>query len=167
MKLKPFVFVLGMLISGALNCAAQGTTFTYQGRLNEGANPAGGNYDLRFAIYDASSAGTQQGSWLTNSATAVSNGLFTVTLDFGAGVFTGANRWLEIGVQPAGGTNFATLAPRQPITTTPYAQFASNAATAAVASSANTVAAANITGTVALAQLPSTLLTNNETGLTL
>ena len=31
---------------------AQGTAFTYQGRLNDAANPANGVYDLRFAIYD-------------------------------------------------------------------------------------------------------------------
>jgi hypothetical protein len=32
---------------------AQGTAFTYQGRLNDGASPATGIYDLRCAIYDA------------------------------------------------------------------------------------------------------------------
>ena len=29
---------------------AQGTAFTYQGRLNSGTNPATGIYDLRFTI---------------------------------------------------------------------------------------------------------------------
>jgi len=28
-----------------------------------------------------------------------SNGLFSVTLDFGSGIFTGPSRWLEIGVR--------------------------------------------------------------------
>ncbi|MCC6823299.1 MAG: hypothetical protein IT579_21425, partial [Verrucomicrobia subdivision 3 bacterium] len=31
---------------------AQGTAFTYQGRLSDGVNPASGIYDLRFTIYD-------------------------------------------------------------------------------------------------------------------
>jgi hypothetical protein len=104
---------------------AQGTAFTYQGRLNDGANPASGIYDLRFAIYDALSGGVQQGSLLTNSPTAVTNGLFTVTLDFG-NQFPGANRWLEIAVRTNGGGAFSTLNPRQSITATPYAMTAGN-----------------------------------------
>ena len=51
----------------------------------------------------------------------VSNGLFTVTLDFGSGIFTGADRWLEINVRTNGGGAFTTLSPRQRITTVPYA----------------------------------------------
>jgi hypothetical protein len=58
---------------------------------------------------------------LTNSLTAVSNGLFTVSLDFGAGVFAGADRWLEIGVRTNGGGAFTMLTPRQALTPTPYA----------------------------------------------
>ena len=83
----------------------QGTAFTYQGRLNDGASPANGIYDLRFAIYDALGAGTQQGATATNTATAVSNGLFNVTLDFG-NQFPGTNRWLDIGVRTNGGGAF-------------------------------------------------------------
>lgn len=102
--------------------AAQGTTFTYQGRLNAQGVAANGNYDLTFALYDAPSGGNAVGLPLTNSAVAVSNGLFTITLDFGPGVFSGANRWLEIGVRTNGSqTPFATLSPRQQTTATPYA----------------------------------------------
>ena len=36
---------------------AQGTAFTYQGRLNSGENAANGSFDLRFAVYDAATAG--------------------------------------------------------------------------------------------------------------
>jgi N-acetylneuraminic acid mutarotase len=108
---------------------AQGTAFTYQGRLNEGANPATGIYDLRFTIYDAANAGNAVAGSLTNSAVAVSNGLFTVALDFGS-VFNGAARWLEIAVRPGGSaSDFTTLAPRQPVSPTPYAMFATTAGT--------------------------------------
>ncbi|MCC6823297.1 MAG: hypothetical protein IT579_21415 [Verrucomicrobia subdivision 3 bacterium] len=107
-----------------LPAAAQGPAFTYQGRLNDGANPSNGNYDLRFTIYDAITNGGAVAGPLTMSPTFVSNGLFTVTLDFGAGVFTGADRWLDIAVRPTGGGAFTTLAPRQEITATPYAQLA-------------------------------------------
>src|ERR1035438_307469 len=99
---------------------AQGTAFTYQGRLNSGTNAATGSYDLRFALLDAPTIGAQQGNLLTNSATAVSNGLFTVTLDFG-NQFPGAGRWLEIGVRTNGGGGFFTLSPRQALTPAPYA----------------------------------------------
>ncbi|MEI8288406.1 MAG: tail fiber domain-containing protein [Verrucomicrobiota bacterium] len=142
------------------NAHAQGTAFTYQGRLDDGASPATGIYDLRFTIYDAASAGILQGSALTNAATPVTNGLFMVTLNFGAGVFDGNARWLEIGVQPADGTNFATLSPRQALTATPYAQFSGRAATAMIAASANAVPGANIHGQVPLGSLPPSVLTN-------
>src|SRR5438270_9018226 len=72
---------------------AQGTTFTYQGRLAEGGSLATGHYDLRFGIYDAATGNNEVAGPLTNSAIAVNNGLFTVTLDFGPGVFTGDGRW--------------------------------------------------------------------------
>ena len=119
------LLALSTLDSRLSTAIAQGTSFTYQGRLNDGTNPANGIYDFQFAIYAAASGGAQQGNLLTNSATAVSNGLFTVTLDFGS-QFPGANRWLEIGVRTNGGGAFTTLAPRQPLTPTPYAITASN-----------------------------------------
>lgn len=99
---------------------AQGTAFTYQGRLDSGGASANGSYDLRFIVYDNSVGGNQQGPILTNSATAVSNGLFTVTLDFG-NQFPGANRFLEIAVRTNGSSGFTTLSPRQPLTPAPYA----------------------------------------------
>jgi hypothetical protein len=78
---------------------AQTSAFTYQGRLTENGTPATGIYDLQFTIYDAANAGSVIGNPLTNSTVAVSNGLFTVTLDFGAGVFDGSDRRRQIGVR--------------------------------------------------------------------
>ena len=114
---------------------AQGTAFTYQGRLNDANAPANGSYDLRFIVYDNSVGGIQQGPSLTNAATAVSNGLFTVTLDFG-NQFPGAARWLDIAVRTNGGGNFSALAPRQPLTSSPYAITAGNVVSGGLAAGA-------------------------------
>ena len=128
MKSRILLLVKGLsLFTVITRLHAQGTAFTYQGRLNDGVNPASGKYDLRFIVYDNGAGGSQQGPILTNSATAVSNGLFTVTLDFG-NQFPGAGRWLEIGVRTNGGGTFTALAPRQQLTSAPYAVTAANLA---------------------------------------
>ena len=88
------------------------------------------------------------GGGLTNVATPVTNGLFTVTLDFGSGVFDGNARWLDIGVRTNGGGAFTSLSPRQPILPTPYALYAANAGIAA----AGTVASATTAATATNAQ---------------
>ena len=54
---------------------AQGTAFMYQGRLTDNGAPADGNYELRFAIYDATAAGNAVGSPITNSPVAVAEGV--------------------------------------------------------------------------------------------
>lgn len=109
---------------------AQGTAFTYQGRLQDGGTAANGNYDLQFTLWDSLSGGAQIGSAQTLNTVAVSGGVFTVTLDFGASAFPGGNRFLEISVRPTGGGLFTVLTPRQPITATPYAVRSLNALSA-------------------------------------
>lgn len=128
MKTKLTLIVVSHLASAiCFQAFAQGTAFTFQGRLNDGNLPANGNYDLRFTLYDSPGSGLVVGGPLTNSSTAVSNGLFTVTLDPGANVFTGPARWLEIGVRTNGSASaYQTLSPRQPLTAAPYAVTAGN-----------------------------------------
>ena len=105
---------------------AQGTAFTYQGRLQDGGSPANGSYDLAFTLFDAETDGTAIAGPLDLPATAVSNGLFTVSLDFG-GQFDGGPRYLEIQVNTNGGDTPVILSPRQQLTPAPYAIFAQNA----------------------------------------
>lgn len=116
-----------VLLVGTINLRAQGTAFTYQGRLTSGTIAANGSYDLTFSLFSVSSGAGQVGSTYPAPATPVSNGLFTVALDFGAN-FPGANRWLEIGVRTNGSVGaYTTLSPRQALTATPYAIMAGNA----------------------------------------
>ena len=105
---------------------AQGTAFTYQGKLNAGTNPATGLFDFQFALYNAATGGTQAGSTLTNTAVGVTNGLFTTTLDFGP-VFAGSPTWLAIGVRTNGAAGFTGLDPLQELTPAPYAISAESA----------------------------------------
>jgi len=136
----------------AVAARAQPTAFTYQGCLTDGANPATGLYDFQFQIYSGSVvvAGPR-----TNAPVGVTNGLFTVALDFGAAVFDGSSHALEIAVRSYGDTNaYAVLSPRQPITSAPYAIQAINAGTAANLS--GTLVATSLTGT-----LPDALLSTN------
>ena len=70
------IFIFEAVARCALQGFAQGTAFTYQGRLSDARNPANGFYDLRFALFNAASGGTQQGGTLTVNAQGVTNGLF-------------------------------------------------------------------------------------------
>src|SRR5215813_2255160 len=109
---KLIIHLTSVIVFGAASGFAQGTAFTYQGRLNDGTNPANGNYDLTFTLFNTNSGGSVIAGPITNSPTSVSNGLFMVVLDFG-NQFPSAARWLEIGARTNGGSVFSTLAPRQ------------------------------------------------------
>jgi len=106
--------------------APLGTAFTYQGYLNDGGQPANGSYDFTFSLYDAIAGGTWLGT-VEVLNTAVIHGYFTVSLDFGTGLFDGATRWLEIGVRPTGGGDYTPLTPRQALSPAPYAIYAASA----------------------------------------
>ncbi|MBC8095983.1 MAG: hypothetical protein H7Y43_09235 [Akkermansiaceae bacterium] len=125
------IYIIGLttlvLISGVKRGVAQGTAFTYQGRLNSGGNLVNGRYDFNFALFSAVGGSGQVGSTQSYTAVPVSNGLFTVVLNFGA-IFQGADRWLELSVRTNGVGAFTTLTPRQAVLPTPYAMYAANAA---------------------------------------
>lgn len=91
------------------------TTFTYQGELKDGGALANGSFAMDFSLWNAESSGSQIGSIQSFSAVSVSDGRFTVELDFGTNAFNNDDRWLEIVVEGV------PLSPRQPITRAPYA----------------------------------------------
>jgi len=102
------------------------TAFTYQGYLTDAGQPANGNYDFKFDLYDVDTGGTSLGT-VTLDSVPVTNGYLTVELDFGTGVFNGEARWLAIGVRLPGEPSYTILTPRQALTAAPYATYASSA----------------------------------------
>src|SRR5437588_11716504 len=72
----------GMSLSGLAPLAAVGSGFTYQGRLLSGGNPANGNHDFTFKLFDLPTGGNQVGSTITLTNQTVTNGIFTISLHF-------------------------------------------------------------------------------------
>ena len=101
--LKTFMVILA-LFGLASTVFAQGTAFTYQGQLQNNGSPASGAYNLTFSLFNTNTSGVAIAGPVTNSAVAVTNGLFTVLIDFGPGAFTGETNWLQIGVESNGDT---------------------------------------------------------------
>jgi hypothetical protein len=155
MKTKQFlalVVSLCALHSAISTSQAQGTAFTYQGSLNANAVPANGFFDFEFSLYtNAIGTGNQVGSTLTQTNIGVTNGLFTIALDFGD-VFTGDATWLAMSVRSNGAGAFTALTPLQEITPAPYAVFANTASNVS-----GTIPAAQLSGTISNALLPSSL----------
>jgi len=140
-----------LLISSYLVQAAPlATAFTYQGKLQVSGADATGQYDMTFALFNDPIVGAQIGATWTNLNVSASNGLFTTTVDFGSGVFDGTAYWLAIGVRSnASGAAFSTLTPRQSVSPTPYALYA----TAAPVADNSVTGAKIVDGTITSADL--------------
>ncbi len=135
------------LLFSILNAFAQGTAFTYQGRLNDNGAPANGVYDFTVRAFDSPTAGNSIGGTMNLNAVGVTNGLFTALVDLGSSPFTGPARWLQIRVSTNGAGSFITLVPRQALTPSPYAIFANTAGTVTNGAIASAQLAANSVAT--------------------
>jgi hypothetical protein len=115
-------------------CAwGQSAAFTYQGRLDDGGQPANGVHDVRFTLFDAGTGGTQVGTTQCVENLQVVDGVVAVNLNFGNPFITTSDRYLEIavrrdtGLDCANTAGFTTLTPRQPLTAAPLATHAASA----------------------------------------
>jgi hypothetical protein len=132
MKTQNCFMALALLALATLNSQlstahAQGTAFTYQGQLQNNGSPASGTYALTFSLFNTNTTGVSVAEPVTNNAVVITNGLFTVLIDFGPGVFSGTTNWLQIGVATNGVESFTALTPRQELTPVPNAIYAENA----------------------------------------
>ena len=134
--LRSWPVVACFLFITKLSVFAQGTAFTYQGLFTQNGTAFSGTVEMQFTLWDAGTNGTQVAVSMPSSAlVTVSNGLFTVPVDFGGAPFSGNDRWVQVDARTTLGP-FTTLTPRQKVTATPYA-----------------IRAANFTGTVGSNQL--------------
>ena len=117
----------GRSLARPLQQLGVGNQISYQGILEEAGNPAAGEFDFRFRLYDAPGGGNQVGSEVLIEDLQVLDGRFNAGLAFGD-VWDGTAYYLEIDVRPgASGSSYETLTPRQPLTPAPYASFAGGA----------------------------------------
>src|SRR5438270_10714866 len=90
-----------LLSTGA--ALAQGTAFTFQGKLGDSGSPVNGSFDMQFKLFDGSDPQTSSQIGTTiimnNPLVQVTNGIFTVQLDFGQAALPGDDRFLEIGIR--------------------------------------------------------------------
>lgn len=183
---RAMVLALLALLTVPHGAAGIGSDFTYQGQLEQNGSLANGACDFRFLLFDTigsgvpPTGGTQIGTTVAAEGVHVSDGLFTLRLDFGAAAFnTGDDRFLQIAVRcPSGSGAYQTLTSRQPLTAAPYALFASAVADGAVSSAKlapgavttsqlapNAVTAAQIAdGTIAAGDLANGAVTTAKIG---
>ena len=93
---------------------ALGSSFTYQGQLQDQGAAAQGIYDISFDLYTERSGGSSIGR-ADLFDVVVENGIFTVELDFGRNVFGDAAAFVEIHVREKGhsANPYLALHPRQ------------------------------------------------------
>ncbi len=116
------MMAFGLALCSLSRAEPLSTAFTYQGHLTDANTPADGFHDFNFKVFDAPIAGTQRGMPIALDDVKVVNGYFSVKLDYGNSVFTGAARWLEISVRSSGiAGELTTLSPRQELTAAPFA----------------------------------------------
>lgn len=98
---------------------------TYQGQLRDASGPLNGTYEFYFQLFRAPVGDEWLGVPYTNTYDVV-DGLLTAQLDFGPlpELFSGGQRYLEIGVRPSGTPTYTLLLPRQALSPAPAAHSA-------------------------------------------
>lgn len=113
-RLLVVTILVATLATGTVTADPLSTAFTYQGRLEQNGQPYQGLIgSLRFLLYDSPTGSNTLGAFAAANVPAL-DGVFTTEIDFGAAVFDGQERWVEIMVDGQ------TLSPRQRLSATPY-----------------------------------------------
>ena len=114
----------------ASTTASAQTAFTYQGTIDVAGVPANGLYDMQFRLSDFTTPG---GFHISDEVLAitVTDGLFSVEIDFGFSHYSSITQEIEILVrQTGGGGGYTALSPKQKLTSTPRSILANRATVA-------------------------------------
>jgi hypothetical protein len=130
--ITPFTLIALLAVAGLATSEQVGTGFTYQGHYEVGGVPVNGTADLYFSLWDAHTGGNRIGEVQQRPGVEIVDGVFNTIIneeeEFGPDAFVGEARWLEIWVCGTPGcVSPEVLAPRQPLTSTPYATWARSA----------------------------------------
>lgn len=103
-----------LVLGPAVSASASPTTFNYQGQLSGAAEHASGRYDLKLCLATGSKSGCQE-----FAAVPVSDGEFSVKLDFGPDSFEKSDHAISIAYRAAGSTAPYTLSDTQSFVSMP------------------------------------------------
>ena len=96
------ITLAGVVLFGASAAAAQAplsTAFTYQGQVKQGGIPLDGPADMQLSLWDPQTGGVQIGTTVLKTGVTITNGLFSVEVDFGTAALSKSSRWLEIALR--------------------------------------------------------------------
>lgn len=114
----------GLVLGETDRSSYLGTGITYQGQVKMLGAPFSGECDFQFLLYEDGDVSPDDLaiSIVYKNGVSVTDGYFTVQLEFGQGIFNGNTRWMEIWVGcPAGGGATTQMLPRQLLAAVPYA----------------------------------------------
>ena len=120
--MKTAIMVVLLIISTTTLSAPVGSRFSYQGQLQFNDISVTGAYDFKIELWTQLTGGGFFGPALEIADVEVTDGIFTLELDFTESPFTGDDLFLKIQVREGASTgNYITMSPRQRINATPYA----------------------------------------------
>jgi hypothetical protein len=157
---KPFFTVMTAALFLAAfqpGIVAQTTVMPYERTLNIGGVPANGSYDLRFILYTTQGGAVQVGNPVERLNIDVSNGTYSVDIDFGAMPFTTQTElWVDVSYKLAGnGGGYIFTGVRDQMKASPYAIRAYYATTANYAQTADSIGGL----------YPANIVQNNSSGV--
>jgi hypothetical protein len=114
--------VLLLVVHGPVQSAPFGTALIHKGEYKPSGVSVTGVYDFQIVLFNGATVGTAI-STVTRENVQVTQGNFTVEVDYGAPPFATATQyWVETRVRAGASTGaFTTLAPRQKLNAVPYA----------------------------------------------